>query len=79
MEGGRKVRWEVDRDGSRRGKREKGERMGEGEPVFFLGGGCGEEEKKECSRRGKMGVFSGGQERRRRILAKTLALWMAGS
>ena len=36
MEGGRKVRWEVDRDGSRRGKREKGERMGEGEPVFFF-------------------------------------------
>ena len=56
MEGGRKARWEVDRDGSRRGKREKGESMGEGAPVFILlGGGCGEEEKKEYNRRGEDG------------------------
>ena len=37
LEGGRKVRWEVDRNGSRRGKGEKGERTGEGAPFFFWG------------------------------------------
>ena len=48
MEGGRKVRWEVDRDGSWRGKREKGERMGEGEPVFFLVGDVGRKRRKSA-------------------------------
>ena len=39
----------------------------------------GRKRRKSAVVGGKMGVFSRGQERRRRVLAKTLTLWMAGS